>query len=74
MCMTAKQYYQYIILDAWMHCISFWINVKSKKKNIIDSVNMVQATMLNTVSANIHNIAFIQSNGKLPLHEIVFQQ
>ena len=44
------------------------------RKNIIDSVNMVQATMLNTVSANIHNIAFIQSNGKLPLHEIVFQQ
>lgn len=44
------------------------------RKNIYDSVNMVQATMLNTVSANIHKIAFMQTHCKLPLHEIVFQQ
>lgn len=44
------------------------------RKTIYDSVNMVQATMLNTVSANIHKIAFIQINRKLSLHEIVFQQ
>lgn len=52
-----KQYYLYIILDAWKHCISFWINVKGKK-NIYDNVNMVQATVLNTESANVHKSLF----------------